>query len=56
MTVFLVKVYEVVNDYKNFSEDKGLVIEIGGEFLVLCRVVIKKYTLDSERAFKFYLV
>lgn len=56
MVVFLVKFYEVVNDYKNFSKDKVLVIEIGGEILVLSRVVIKKYIFDSERVFKFYLV
>ena len=55
MAALLVKVHEAVNDYKNSSEDKGLATEIGGELLVLCRAVIKKHTLDSERAFKFHL-
>ena len=55
MAALLVKLHEAVNDYKNSSEDKGLATEIGGELLVLCRAVIKKHTLDSERAFKFHL-
>lgn len=54
MAALLVKLHEAVNDYKNSSEDEALAIEIGGELLVLCRAVIKKHTLDSERAFKFH--
>ena len=44
MAALLVKLHKVVNDYRN-----------GGELLVLCRAVIKKHTLGSERAFKFHL-
>ena len=55
MAVLLVKLHEAVNDYKNASEDEALATETGGKLLVLCRAVIEKHTLDSERAFKFHL-
>ena len=45
MAALLVKLHEVVNYYRNSSEDEALATEIGGELLVL----------DSERAFKFHL-
>ena len=55
MAALLVKLHKAVNDNKNSSEDEALATEIGGELLVLCRTVVKKHTLDSERAFKFHL-
>ena len=55
MAAVLVNLHEAVNDYKNCSEDKALATDIGGELLVLCRAVIKKHMLESERAFKFHL-
>lgn len=55
MAALLVKLHKAVNDFKNSSDDKALATEIGGELLVLSRAVIKKHTLDSERAFKFHL-
>lgn len=55
MAALIVKLHETVNEYKNASADKAQATEIGGEFLQLCRAVIKKHTLDSEKAFKFHL-
>lgn len=51
MAALYVKLHEAVNDFKNSSEDEAL----ASELLVLARAVIKKHTLESERAFKFHL-
>ena len=55
MAAIIVKLHEVVDNYINNAANRSQATEISNEILQLSRAVVKKYTLESGRSFKYHL-
>ena len=55
MAALIVSMHETVKGYINGAENRNLATEIGSEVLELTRAVVKKHTLEKNKAFKYYL-
>lgn len=55
MAALIVSMHETMKGYINSAENRNLATEIGSEVLQLTRAVVKKHTLERNKAFKYYL-
>ena len=56
MADLIVNMHETVKGYINSAENRNLATEIGSEVLELTRAVVKKHTMQKNKAFKYHLV
>lgn len=55
MVALIVSMQETVKGYISSAKNRNLAMEIGSEVLELTRAVVKKHTLERNKAFKYYL-
>ena len=55
MAALIVAMHETVKGYINSAENRNLATEIGSGVLELTRAVVKKHTLERNKAFNYHL-
>ena len=55
MAALIFSLHKTMKGYINSAENRNLVMEIGSEVLDLTRAVVKKHTLERNKAFQYYL-
>ena len=55
MAALIVAMHETVKGCINSAENRNLATEIGSEVLELTRAVVKKHTMERNKAFKCHL-